>query len=385
MEPVALTVLQLGAFPFPTGHGSQVYVRGMSQALVRRGHTVIVGCYSTGAGVVSQGLDVVRTPRLPGVAFTGSGPHWSKVPADLLLARNVARILRRRRIDVVHAHNVEGPLIARLASGRHGPPLVHNLHTRMAEELGVWMRLPAASALGAALDRAAAAAADANVAISPAAAEHLRRIGARRITHVPPGIDLDELAGADAARARATWALGARDWVVYAGNLDAYQDVPVLVRAMARTRSAGLLVVTHDDTTPLDALADAAGLPADRRRFVRSSSFADTKDALAAAALAAMPRSRCAGFPIKLLNQLGLGVPTVAAEGCAQPIGGVVSVPNGDEAAMAAAIEGLLADPERRLALGEIARLDVARAYTWDAQAATLEALYHELIAHRRA
>ena len=46
---------------------------------------------------------------------------------------------------------------------------------------------------------------------------------------------------------------------------------------------------------------------------------------------------------------------------------------------MAASIVELLADPERRAALGDHARQLVVRRYTWDACAATYGRLYAEL------
>lgn len=377
-----LTIVQAGAFPFPTRQGSQVYVRGMATALARRGHRVIVACYGAGEGTVSPLLDVVRTPRLPGVApHLGSGPHRTKLPNDVLLVAALRRLIRRG-VDVIHAHNVEAPVLAALA-GRRRTPLVYNLHTAMGEELPAYFtgrltrRLMGVAGEG--VDHLVARLADASVAISPNAADVLRAHGATDVTLVPPGIDLAELEGADAERARRRWDLGDRPWVVYAGNLDPYQDLPDLLAAMARVPDAGLLVVTGADVAPLHAFADAAGLPAERRRFVGGAGFADSRDALAAAAVAASPRARCAGFPIKLLNQLGLGVPTVAAAGSAAPIDGVVAVPNHDPAAMAATIAGLLADPARRRALGEAARAAIARDYTWDRQAERLEVLYARL------
>jgi glycosyltransferase involved in cell wall biosynthesis len=60
--------------------------------------------------------------------------------------------------------------------------------------------------------------------------------------------------------------------------------------------------------------------------------------AIATATVAAVPRTRCAGFPVKLLAALALGVPVVVAEGSAQGLPGEVVVRNGDPEAFAAAL-----------------------------------------------
>jgi glycosyltransferase involved in cell wall biosynthesis len=376
-----LTVLQVGAFPFPAGFGSQVYVQGMSRALARRGHRVILACYASGSGSVPPELAVMRNPRVPGVAFTASGPHWSRVPSDALLVRTVDRALRWP-VDVIHAHNVEAPVVAWLARRRRKTPLVYNLHTRMSEELPAWWpRVPLAGRLlGAALDAGIPRLADATIAISAASAAHLAKLGVRH-AHLPPGIDPADLAGADPDGARARWDLGDRPWVVYAGNTDPYQDLPVLIRAVARLPDAGLLLISGGDLSRMHREADAAGLPTGRRRFISSASFADHRDALAAGTVGALPRTQCAGFPIKLLNQLGLGLVTVAAAGSAQPIAGVLAVPNHDDRVMADAIGALIRDPERRMRLSDEARAAILGEWTWDARAGDLEEFYRDLLA----
>ena len=98
---------------------------------------------------------------------------------------------------------------------------------------------------------------------------------------------------------------------------------------------------------------------------------------MAAADVAAIPRTVCSGYPIKLLNSLGLGVPTVVAAGSSQPLPGVIEVPNGDAPAMAKAIESLVSDPDRLVELGAVARAHIREHCTWDARARELEGIYH--------
>ena len=102
---------------------------------------------------------------------------------------------------------------------------------------------------------------------------------------------------------------------------------------------------------------------------------------IAACDVAALPRAVCSGFPIKLLNYLGLGIPAVVAEGSAPDMPGVVAVENHNPQAMADAILGLMNDPVRRLAMGEEARAHVRSACTWSARAGELEAIYGEVLA----
>jgi glycosyltransferase involved in cell wall biosynthesis len=268
---------------------------------------------------------------------------------------------------------------------RRRVPLVYNLHTSLEEELPVYgaggWRGQLAARFGRRVDRLLPAMSDACVAISPRAEEQLRAWGAMRVVRIGPGVDLEELAGGDAERARQRWQLGQRPWVVYTGNADAYQDLPVLYAAMSRVSHAGLLVVTGSDREPVWRAAREAGVPAERLRVVQSRDFADTLDALAVGAVGALPRAVCTGFPIKLLNMLGSGLVTVAAQGSAQPLEGVVSVPNNHPGAMAGAIQSVLADEHMTERLGDAARRSVAAVHGWAGASARLGSLYDTLIA----
>lgn len=381
------SVLQLGAFPFPSHQGSQVYMGGMARGLAWAGCTVFLAAYAQEGGSWPEGVRRVEVPRLP-IGTLASGPHWSKPVLDAVLVHAVARCLRAG-VQVVHAHNVEAPLVAwaamRLAGRR--VPLVYNLHTSLEEELPVYgpggWRGRAAARLGRQVDRLLPRMCDASVAISARAEEQLLAHGSPRVVRIPPGVDPRELRGGDAERARRRWALGALPWVCYCGNADPYQDLPDLYAAMAALPEAGLLIVTGSPVEPVRAAALAAGVAPSRLRVVGSVEFADALDAMAASRAAVLPRTTCAGFPIKLLNSLGSGVPTVVAEGSAQPLEGVLTVPNHRPAAIAASLRALLDDPEMARRLGEGGRQAVAARHGWPAASQRLIALYQTLIEPR--
>lgn len=363
-----LRIVQAAAFPFPSPQGSQVYVRGMARALARRGHDVTVACYAHGVGEPDPEYRVVRTPAVRGYDNLRAGPDLVKPFLDAALALRLGRL----EADVVHAHNYEAPLAAALARIWTRVPIIYNAHNTMGEELHTYFegRLARriAHRVGRALDRTVPRLADHALAISAPGVDSLRALGCARVSHVAPGVDPDELPETRPAE------LPPGPWVVYAGNPDRYQDLDVLVEAMRSVPEAGLLMVS---ASPLDEWA-ASGLP--RLRLVQTASFAEVRGLLAASSVAALPRTVCTGYPIKLLNYLGMGLPTVAAEGSAQRLPGVVTVPNRDPAAMAAALRTLVVDEERCRRLGAAARDHVLTSCTWDARAVELEAVYWDVL-----
>ena len=363
-----LRIVQAAAFPFPSAQGSQVYVRGMARALARRGHEVTVVCYGHGEGEVDSDYRVVRTPKLPGYNNLRAGPDWVKPGLDIALAAKIASL----PADIVHAHNYEAPIAAFLAQRFTGTPIVYSAHNTMREELPTYFggRLfrSLARRAGTLLDRTVPRMAEHAVVLTEETKNTLHALGCQEVSVVAPGVDFSELEDVVPA------VLPEGPWVVYAGNPDAYQDLHILIDAMRRLDGVGLLMVS---ASPLDEWAEM-GLP--KFKAVQTSDFNEVKRLVAAADLAAIPRMVCSGFPIKLLNTLGLGVPTVIAEGSARGLPGEVAVPNGDATAMASAIRRLLDAPERCSELAARARSHVERACTWDARAAELEAIYASIV-----
>ena len=374
------TIVQAAAFPYPTMQGSQVYVRGMAKALAKRGHRVIVAAYGHGAveNAPDSEYEVVRTPRLPFYNNLRAGPDLIKPALDLALAANLMRI--GRDADIVHAHNYEAPIAAYLSRIFTKVPVVYNNHNTMSEELHQYFKSRVAKRtatwLGGILDRGVPRRADATVAISQEAVGLLTGFGCRSVSYVPPGVNPDDFEGADANSARELLGLSGRQWVVYAGNPDSYQDLDVLVDGVASLKDVGLIMVSASDLTPWRA---RSGLPPERLRLVQEPSWQTTRDIISAADVAALPRGVCSGFPIKLLNYLGLGVPTVCCEGSSRPMEGVFVSPNYDSVAFGEKIAWLLARDDLPQ-IGEQARNHIRENCSWDSRAAELEVVYEGVL-----
>jgi glycosyltransferase involved in cell wall biosynthesis len=345
-----------------------------------------VGLAAYDAGPWPEGVEAWPSPAPTALRPSRSGPTVGKPALDAMLAVTVARALASGRYDVVHAHNVEAPFVAWVARRLAGcrVPVVYDAHTALAEELPTYApdRWAAPLArLGQGVDRLLGRRADACVALSARGEARLRALGARHVLRSPPGVDPAELAGGDADRARARWDLGTDRWVAYTGNADRYQDLDVLLAAMVRVDAARLLVVGPSDPAVVRDAAARAGLAADRLVVVRSDRREDALDALAVAEVGAVPRSVCAGFPMKLLNVLGAGRAAVVASGSAIPVEGVIPVPDRDVASFAGALAAALDRPEATRRLGDAAARAVRATWTWEASAARLDPWLRDVVA----
>jgi len=278
--------------------------------------------------------------------------------------RRLRGLVRERDFDVVHTHMPLPAVAARLALPGRRPAFVHTEHN-------VWGRYRPATrwANRATYGRNAAA-----VAVSAAVASSVR--APRPVPEVvlhgldAPAGSADPATATDSEAARRVLGLPLDEPVIgTVGNFTAKKDQATLVRALARIPGARLVLVgTGPRERDLRNLVADQGL-ADRVTFVGSR---DDVAALLPAFDVFALSSRFEGLPIALLEAMAAGRACVAT-----PVGGVpevvtdgvdgVLVPPGDADAFAAALAGLLADPDRRAALGEKAaarsgdfRLDVA-------------------------
>ncbi|MBM74643.1 MAG: hypothetical protein CMK59_04510 [Proteobacteria bacterium] len=363
-----MRILHVAAFPFPTPQGSQVYVRGILRALARRGHEASLLCYGYGQDLPDEGYMVHRIPNLGNYRKYRAGPDLTKPILDLMLALR----LRKLSADVIHVHNYEAPLVAMLAHAFRDIPMVYSAHNTMSEELPTYYRSKAArtaaGVLGTVLDRTIPQRADVAIAIRPKSKKILSDLGCRRVECVPPGIDEAEISVALPVN------LPPGPWVIYTGNPDGYQDLPVLFEAMKLLPKVGLLMVSASDLEHLHKLH----LP--KLKTVRTNDFQQVRRYLSSAQIAVLPRSVCSGFPMKILNYLGMGLPTVVAQGSNVGFDGCVEFKNGCHQDLASKIQSLLDSPQKLEKMSQKACSGIREKSLWNVRVLELERIYQSLL-----
>jgi glycosyltransferase involved in cell wall biosynthesis len=361
----------VAACAFPAPRGSQVLIDQMATALA-------------GAGAETHLIAPLadRALRRPYVLHAATLAARLRAPApriglgsvargllDASLIAQLAAVVRRERLEVLHAHNYEG-LIAALAVRRvQAVRVAFHSHNVLADELPTYARRGMRRwwrRLGSWCDRLLPRLADQVVALSPDVAGYLADAGVEpdRLTVIPPGLYPHPTTSLERGRRRRR--------AVFAGNLDGYQNLDLLLEswklAVARDRDIRLALVTHASLRPLERKVRRAGL-SDGVELVAARSLADVTRELASSMVGVSPRSSWSGFPIKTLNYMAASLPTVAIAGSAKGVahretGWIVSRP--DAPALAAALLESLSDPETSATFGGAARQRHAELHSWD-------------------
>jgi len=363
---VSYRIAMVCACPFPVPQGSQVLLKTTAQILQRRGHEVCLVVYGYGLGEDDSGVTLRRCLRVPFARRTAAGPSLGKPLLDLALLSTLRRVVGEERIDIVHAHNYEGLLVALGAAHR---PIVYHAHNAMADELPHYLgRRPKAADAGRWLDRQVPRRADAVIAPHAALGDYLVASGclAAKVHVIPPSVDVTAFAPPEVGEALPP--------VLYTGNLDGYQNLGLLRAAMDRVRAA------LPEARLVAATADRRDLPGAEKVF--TADYAAVRDVLGRDSVVAMPRVSWSGYPMKLLNAMAAGRAIVACRSAAHPLRdgktGLV-VPDDDVEAFAAALLRLLQDPALRLRLGTAAREAAATNHDPDRIAERIEAVYGRL------
>lgn len=309
--------------------------------------------------------------------------------------RKVNALAREQRFDLIEIHNMPDVLVlAALRQKLRGTPVVLNFHDTFPELFAtLFDRAPTHPLvrLIRAEEKVSAALADGHIFVTAEARDLLRARGvAADRTQIVMNTPDERVFGE--RRPPAAPPNEGEVRVVYHGGLAERFGVETLVRAVALLRSRGAPValdVYGSDAEAARTLAATAAevAPEGVRIAPRPTPVAEIPARLAAAHLGVVPTLRDDFtellLPVKLLEYVHMGLPVVASR---LPViesyfgDDVLLAEPGDPASIAAAIEGVRAEPELALARAEHASERLAE-IEWRRQRDGYLALVDELSA----
>jgi len=390
---------------WPVLGGGETHIRDLAGRLVARGF---------GAHVLTRRTDAGWAPResAGGVEITRVGPvgpgRAKKYALALRVLPALCRLARRCDVLVVRGTRVLG-LPGLLAGSWANRPVVlqPEVNGELSGEVYTWgtaLQRPAPRRIVSALVRMRNLFfhdAAAGVAMSRLIADELARASfpPERIAHIPHGVATERFRPRppqEKAALREALGLPADALVItYTGRLLRGKGLEALVDAFARVAAndsrarlmlvgsgAGQALSNEDE---LRARVSDLGLAG---RVTFTGRVDAVEDCLGASDVFAFP-SEFEALGLSLIEAASCGLPCVGTR-----TGGIVDViedgrtgvlvPPADVDALAAALEALLADPDRRAALGARGRERVRERFDVERSVDRYHALFEELAAGRR-
>ena len=347
--------------------GAAIQLRELAWGLRDRGHEIVLA--------TRPSAEWSARTREAGLAHYEL-PMASEV--DLRSARALVRILRKHRIQVVHAHKGRARTLALIAGLFVRIPVLV-LHR------GVSFPLDPFNRLGYATRRVHAV-----VVVCESIKRGLiaRGIRAEKIEVMYPSVDTDVFhPGVEAGHVRAALGLGAQDFVVTQIGMRSWKGNDDVIDAMAlviaKAPHARLLIVGARVPAPLWERARERGIAEHVRivgyredipQILRASDCCIDASWKGLGLTGTLPEALAVGTPI--LGSDLEGHPEVVLQGRT----GFLFKPR-DVSSIAEAILALVGDPERARAMGRAGRELVLREFSTRVRVERTEALYRRLLA----
>jgi glycosyltransferase involved in cell wall biosynthesis len=309
---------------------------------------------------------------------------WLAGPHLLQSAVALASIARRERVNLIHTFTARTHLIGAIAASVAGLPLVWRLNDET-------LPLLLARAFGRVPRRV--------IAVSAYLAGRYHALPAP-IRIIPDGASSHTLAPSHSLAPTLPHPL-TPSAVTLAARLVRWKGQRVFIEAMAEALKympglQGEIVgsASAGDNRPgmlgggppyereLHSLADSLGL----QQALSFHAFREPAALFSGSALAVHTSLLPEPFGRTIVEAMAWGVPVIATRGGAVPeivVNGVTGrlVPAGNPAALAEAIVGLMADPERRQAMGAAGRACAAECFTVEQMARRFETVWQEVLA----
>jgi N-acetyl-alpha-D-glucosaminyl L-malate synthase BshA len=373
----AESALRIGITCYPSVGGSGVLATALGEDLANRGHEVHFICYDRPFRLP------VDAPRLHFHSVVINEYGLFRFPDYTLpLSVRMAEVSLQHRLDVLHVHyavpHATAAMLARaMLPPERQPRVVTTLHGTDTSLLGSDPGY--APAIRYALSRS-----DAVTAVS----ESLKR-ETQQVLEFPGPIEVIHNFFAprpprrSPAEVRRELGLGDELVLLHSSNLRPGKRIDLLLETVARVRSARdfkLLVLAGEGFAPYAKTVERLGLTA---RVIIREKVSAIEDYLQVGDLGLFT-SDTESFCLSILEAMCFGCPSVSTR-----VGGIpevvedgrsgVLVTPGDPAALAGAVEALIDDAPRRLALGRAARDRARSVFTADVIVPRYEALYRRL------
>ena len=322
-----MRVLVVAPQPFfsPRGTPFSVYYRTL--ILSELGADIDLLTYGEGMDPDIPNVRILRGPRFAWLGNVKTGPSMLKLFLDLFVAARTVWLLIWNRYDVVHAHE-EAVFFCRFLKPIFRFKLIYDMHSSLTQQLTNFDFTESRFIhyIFKKLEDSSINAADAVITICPDLRDYVNEIISDHSKHYLiensifepvrlKAVDNDQKS--DRLSAKVEELPSGRFCFVYAGTLESYQGIDVLIRAFSsviRKEPNAFLLVAGGTAAQVESFQNLAGVEGakDHCKFTGNVPQRVAHYYMESADAMLSPRTEGTNTPLKIYQQLASGIPLVA-------------------------------------------------------------------------
>jgi glycosyltransferase involved in cell wall biosynthesis len=233
-----MKILMLAPEPFFQPRGTPISVYQRIKALSDLGHDVDLVTYHLGEDKDIKNLKISRIPNVFFIKKIKIGPSLKKIPLDFLLFLKASGKLLRNKYDLIFSHE-EGALFGIILSKISGIPHIYDMHSSLPQQLENFdfSRSKLLKRVFSGMERFILKNSSAIIVICLDLLKQVEQEGyADKAILLENFIDFDtrEFSAEEIRQKRKEFASEDKKIVLYAGNFQPYQGIPLLLEAASQ-------------------------------------------------------------------------------------------------------------------------------------------------------
>lgn len=313
-----MKILMLAPEPFfePRGTPISVYFRILS--LGELGHSVNLVTYPLGQEVRLKNLKIIRSPNLFFIRKVKIGPSLAKIPLDFLLFLRASFELAANHYDIIVSHE-EAAFFGSVLAKIWGKPHIYDMHSSLPQQLENFnfTRSPFLISVFRKMEDLVLRNSRAVIVICQDLLEKVTNSGCgRKAILIENFLDFpgQEFSAEEISRKKRELAPHGEKIVLYAGNFEPYQGIPLLLEAARNVREKAIFLLVGGSGTALGEMREMAGKLglAERVTFVNRLPPSQIPLYVSLADVLVSPRLAGTNTPLKIYSFLKSGKPLVA-------------------------------------------------------------------------
>jgi len=242
-----MKILMLAPEPFFQPRGTPISVYQRIKALSDLGHKVDLVTYHLGEDKEIKNLKISRIPNLFFINKIKIGPSLKKIPLDFLLFLKASGLLLRNKYDLIFSHE-EGALFGVILSKISRIPHIYDMHSSLPQQLENFdfSRSKLLKRVFLGMERFILKNSSSIIVICLDLLKQVKKEG-----HVDKAIllenfidfDSKEFTAEEITQKREEFVSGDKKVVLYAGNFQPYQGIPLLLEAASQVKNDRIVFV----------------------------------------------------------------------------------------------------------------------------------------------